>query len=108
MEANYPSWSPNGDFILFSGSTDGKQYDLYKIKADGTGLTQITNTSPLSEHDGVYSPDSKYIVFEAKPADSPRNFERSIYLIEIKTGEVKKLTKSKFHDFSASWILATK
>lgn len=108
MEASFPSWSPNGDYILFSGSTDGKQYDLYKIKANGTELTQITDTPSLSERDGVYSPDSKYIVFEAKPADSPRNFERSIYLIEIKTGEVKKLTKSKFHDFSASWILVEK
>jgi len=105
MEASLPSWSPNGDYILFSGSTDGKQYDLYKIKANGTELTQITDTPLLSERDGLYSPDSKYIVFEAKPADSPRNFERSIYIIEIKTGKVKKLTESKFHDFSASWIL---
>ena len=105
MEANYPSQSPNGDFILFSGSTDGIQYDLYTIKPNGTGLTQLTHTASLTERDGVYSPDSKYIAFEAKPADAPRNFERSIYVIEVKTAAFKKLTTSKFHDFSASWIL---
>ncbi len=105
MEANFPSWSPNGDLILFSGSTDGKQYDLYTIKPDGTGLTQITHTDSMTEREGVFSPDAEYIAFEATPSDAPRGFEHSIYVIEAKTGKVKKLTESKFHDFTPSWIL---
>ncbi len=105
MEANFPSWSPNGDLILFSGSTDGQQYDLYTIEPDGTGLSQITHTDDLTEREGVFSPDGEYIAFEATPSDAPLGWEHSIYVIEVKTGKVKKLTKSKFHDFTPSWIL---
>jgi Tol biopolymer transport system component len=38
---NTPSWSPNGEFIAFSGYTNGEvedfQFDIYKISSDGLG-----------------------------------------------------------------------
>lgn len=37
-----PSWSPNGKYILFSSNLDG-DYDIYSVKPDGFGLTQLTN-----------------------------------------------------------------
>lgn len=37
-----PSWSPDGSHIVFSSNRDG-DYDLYIVRADGTGLTQLTN-----------------------------------------------------------------
>jgi len=46
-----PSWSPDGEYIIFSSNLDG-DYDIYIIKIDGSGLTQLTNlpgdeTSPV-------------------------------------------------------------
>jgi len=37
-----PSWSPDGNYIVFSSNRDG-DYDLYIIRTDGTDLTQLTN-----------------------------------------------------------------
>ena len=104
MIANFPSWSPEGDSILFSGSTDGNQYDLYTVKPDGSRLLQLTRTGSLSEREGVFSPDGRWIAFEATPPDAPREFERSIYVLKVDSGQVRKLTQSKFHDTSPSWV----
>jgi TolB protein len=37
-----PSWSPNGEYIIFSSNLDG-DFNLYIVKADGSGLTRLTN-----------------------------------------------------------------
>ena len=36
------SWSPDGKYIIFSTNLDG-DYDIYVVKPDGSGLTQLTN-----------------------------------------------------------------
>jgi Tol biopolymer transport system component len=37
-------WSPDGSMILFADSGMGSNDDLYVMRANGTGVTQITNT----------------------------------------------------------------
>jgi TolB protein len=49
-----PSWSPDGNYIVFSSNRDG-DYDLYMIKVDGSGLTRLTN-EPGDETFPVWSP----------------------------------------------------
>ena len=41
-----PTWSPDGTKIIFSGSGGG---ELFVMNADGSGITNITNTSDESE-----------------------------------------------------------
>jgi len=46
-----PSWSPDGEYIIFSSNLDG-DFDIYKVKIDGSNLTRLTNelgdeTSPV-------------------------------------------------------------
>lgn len=36
------SWSPDGEYILFLSNLNS-DYDLYVIRPDGSGLTQLTN-----------------------------------------------------------------
>jgi len=38
----FPSWSPDGNWILFEGWLDGR-YDAYVVHADGTGLANVTH-----------------------------------------------------------------
>ncbi len=44
----YPIWSPDGTKIAFS-HYDGAQQDVYVMNADGTGVTNVTNTPSASE-----------------------------------------------------------
>lgn len=74
MHIRYPSASPDGKWIAFTGSTP--QEDIYVMASDGTGLRQLT-------HDGFrdrgvsWTPDSSRIVFystRAQDATEPADY----------------------------------
>ena len=50
--AFFGSWSPDGEWIVFSGRAS-KSVDLYIVRADGTNLTQVTNTPIGQWEDGA-------------------------------------------------------
>ena len=57
----WPDWSPDGSRIVFAGA--GQQgYDLYLVKADGTGLVRLTDL-PGDELTPGWSPDGTRIAF---------------------------------------------
>lgn len=55
-----PCWSPDGTWIVFSNFAN-KQ--IYKIKKDGTGLTQLTKTG--NNFYPSWSKDNKWIIFDS-------------------------------------------
>lgn len=67
----YPDWSPDGKTIVFSthglGSfqTTTKASNLYTIRPDGTGLTQITQfgDNDTRATQPTWAPDGKQIIF---------------------------------------------
>lgn len=64
--ANFaPSWHPDGKRLIFSSNMDdpkGREFDLYMINIDGTGLERIT-FSPEFDGFPMFSPDGRYLVF---------------------------------------------
>jgi TolB protein len=64
--ANFaPSWHPDGKRLIFASNiNDPKQrnFDLYMVNLDGTGLEQITFNDTF---DGfpMFSPDGRKVVF---------------------------------------------
>ncbi len=58
---DFPAWSPRGDRIAFTGFATG-DYEIYTIRADGTGLRQLTHTHGDDAHP-VWSPDGRWIAF---------------------------------------------
>jgi Tol biopolymer transport system component len=44
-----PSWSPDGEWIVFSGRAS-KSFDLYVVRVDGTQLHQVTDT-PVGKYE---------------------------------------------------------
>jgi Tol biopolymer transport system component len=64
-----PRWSPDGSWLAFYGLRDGS-CNVWVMKADGTGLKQVTSlavTKRPEAHGLTWSPDGGQIVFEQVP-----------------------------------------
>lgn len=59
------SFSPDGEWIVFTMRPSGTSnpMDIYKIRKDGTELTQLTNTPLISEGDTQWSNNGDRIAF---------------------------------------------
>lgn len=56
-----PAMSPDGRFIAFISDRNGN-YDVYRMRADGTDVRRLTTTSAHEIHP-YWTPDSRQIVF---------------------------------------------
>ncbi len=68
-------WSPDGTKIAFSDERSGN-YDIYVMKADGTGVTRVTGSS-ANERNPTWSPDGKQLAF-----DSDRTGPKDVYRLK--------------------------
>jgi len=85
--------SSSGRSIAFVSDQDGNS-EIYVMRADGSGVTDITN-NPAYDGNPVWSPDGTKIAFE-----SDRNGHRNIFVMNPDGSELTQLT----HD-SANHIL---
>jgi Tol biopolymer transport system component len=101
MYAAYPSWSPAGDRIIFNtgdpwGSVPVSSYDLYTVKPDGSGQTQLTKSSVLGggASKASWSSDGKRVIFEysaGAPGVASIAADGSVFVLHLKVGEYPKL-----------------
>ena len=82
--ANFaPYWHPSGEWIAFSSNMDdprGRDFELYRIRIDGTGLERLT-FSPEFDGFPVFSPDGRHLVFASNRHGSVRG-ETNIFRAE--------------------------
>ena len=61
------AWSPDGRSIAFGSDRDG-DWEIYTVRADGTGLRQITDNS-VNDDSPSWSPDGSRLVFARTLSD---------------------------------------
>lgn len=89
-------WSPDGQLLAFSTRPgDGSGPEIFTVRTDGTGLTQITN-EPRAAFDPAFSPRGDRIVFTAAGV---------LKLVSSDGGDASRLlSKSRGEgDFAPTW-----
>jgi TolB protein len=80
-----PTWSPNGNEILFASSMNGPT-QLYIVRDDGRNLRQVSNL-PAMRGRSDWSPDGQYIVTYSGEA-----WHREVYIMNADGSNARQLT----------------
>jgi Tol biopolymer transport system component len=89
-----PKWSPDGHWLAFasnrtSRTNRGGDFELYVMRADGSGLRQLT-FNQVPDFTGGWSPDGERIVFDREFAP----FDVDVFTIQTNGWGERNLTRS--------------
>ena len=93
-----PDWSPDGTQIVFSSSQSGN-YDIYKMKADGSNWVKLT-VNPGDDKHPSWSPDGRTIAFESIQGDD----DWDVWIMDADGNNLKNITaEENSNDGNPSW-----
>lgn len=88
-EANYPSWSNDGESVTFTSNHLGtNEVFLYQINSEK--VLQLTDSDSNNER-GELSPDNKFLAYSS---DYFEKGNQEIVIKNLKTNEIKNISKS--------------
>ena len=93
------SYSSDGSEIVYASNEDGNM-NLYVMKADGSGVRQITKTSSSYNGGPFFSPDNKEIIFRA---DRDRPDYLQLFLINSDGTKERQLTNNGAVNWAPYW-----
>lgn len=104
---NFPAYSPDGDSITFTRrSATTLDYDIFTMRADGSGVKQLT-TTPGNDSHSSWSPDGKFILWssarygfkdEASLYDNSFQPFAQIFIMKADGSDQHALTYSRWED----------
>jgi len=96
LHNRYPSWSPDGQRIVFSSHRTGK-YEVWSVKNDGTDFVQLTTHKKSNVHP-VWSHKGDQIVFA-----SARTGGTALWLMNPDGTGLHRITPEGTGAYYASW-----
>src|SRR5919201_1947374 len=99
-----PDWSPNVAWILFRAQPSDGSSNIYKVRPDGTGLTNLTKQPPNGLHylSSSFSPDGLMIVTARTPGTGP-NGAADVVVMNANGSHVRAVIKSPLWESAADW-----
>ena len=79
----YPSWSPDGDQVLFASALTGApggQWEFFRVDADGSGLRERILDREGPQVEILQAPDAGWFVY--REGDVARGHDSNVYAIE--------------------------
>ncbi|MDP9301369.1 MAG: hypothetical protein M3P43_10820 [Actinomycetota bacterium] len=110
-----PQWSPDGSMLAFevempatsdAEASGERNYDIFTVNADGTGLVDLTPTTDITENYPIWSPDGTKIAFGASRMLSGENAGSfDLYTMNPDGTEIERLTRDAGLgvEFDISW-----
>jgi TolB protein len=104
---DHPDWSPDGGRILFRSNVNGPasvSANLYTIRPDGTGLTQLTHArgGEVQNLSAGFSPDGKWITFSRTPGLGKAG-NADVFVMRANGTGVRNVTRSNIWDSATDW-----
>jgi TolB protein len=104
---DHPDWSPDGNRILFRSNINGPagvSANLYTIRPDGTGLTQLTSArgGRVQNLSASFSPDGKWITFSRTPGTG-KDGNADVFVMRANGTDVRNVTRSEIWDSATDW-----
>ena len=93
----HPAWSPDGQWIAYSGGHGYGTYELYVVRPDGSQRRQLTRNQA---HDFLpaWSPDGTQIAFSSDVSG-----EYEIWVVGADGSNLRQVTRSPGLDTSPAW-----
>lgn len=96
-EAAAPRISPSGSRVIFQSWRSGSR-EIWAARMDGSNPVQLTNNPGESAGDPAWSPNGKFIAFDARLGPFAH-----IYVIGANGGKPETITSGSFNDVAPSW-----
>ncbi|MEZ5359021.1 MAG: hypothetical protein R3F48_09350 [Candidatus Zixiibacteriota bacterium] len=92
-----PRFSPNGDFVAFTGNHPNGYADLFVLELATGGLRQITDDI-YNDLDPSFGHDGKSLLFASDRGGAGYDGYTSIYRIDLESKQITRLTSGTYTD----------
>ncbi|MCK4577895.1 MAG: PD40 domain-containing protein, partial [Candidatus Marinimicrobia bacterium] len=97
-----PSWSPDGNVVVFSAQNTGGQSDLYSWEVAGQQAVQLTDDF-YHDQDPDFSHDGSAIVFSSDRGQPTVDAGQNLFVYHLASKQIRQLTGGKCRDRHPRW-----